>query len=146
MFNRSFFHLLMIYCDICPFECSERAEFVIRLYSFLHAFPLELRNSVIRELFDDAAEILNRTDSWERCFDCGCRNTQTVVCVICSRCTGSGGASPSAFGLPGDFFPNAAPRFICLDHALRQHCMSCATPLAASNYFIDPDSLNDAVT
>ena len=38
---------------------------------------------------------------------------------------------------------SACPRFICLDHALRQYCMSCATKLAASNYIIDPDCSHD---
>ena len=130
-----------IYCDICPFECDESAEFISHLQSELHSFHLDDRNNVIRKLFDHATEILGPGGSWERCFDCGRLNIQTVVCVICSRCSGRGGASPAASGAPGVFFMNGLPRFICLEHALRPFCMSCATPLAASNYFIDPDCL-----
>ena len=131
----------MLYCDICPFECCERSDFILHLSSDAHALRKRQNESVIEELYSDAASILIAQDwTWERCFDCGAVDTQTVVCVICSRCRGNGEGVLSSVGLPGTYLPQGLPRFICVEHALRQMCMSCGTPLAASNYFIDPDS------
>ena len=131
-----------MHCDICLFSFTSREEYLTHLQSLLHSSWLEVRNRSITSLFRRAALVLERQEgSWERCFDCGAVNCQTVVRFLCCRCDGGGGRVPSDRGIPGVFFEGSMSRYLCERHALKTHCRSCSTPTPESSYEIDPDAL-----
>ena len=135
------------FCDLCLVTCTNIEDWLVHLHGDIHKHRKQHFQSALTQLFDRNDELLHQIKQWERCFVCGCPDTETpftTVFVHCSRCSGSGGAPARIDGIPGSATDGG--RFICRTHALPGWCSSCGTHLGFEQFQIDKEAVEECAS